>query len=117
MNVQKKQFGLLQIGIVILTFATALIHFSLALPSQMPFNLLFGLNGAGYLALLAGLYLNLPIVSQYRSLVRILFIVYTLVTIILFFVMNDTYGTFGLITKGIEALLVILLIVEKPQKT
>jgi hypothetical protein len=116
MSTQRARFGLLQMGIAVLTIATALIHFSLTLPSPMPFNLVFGLNGLGYLALLAGLYMNLPVVSRYRSLVRLLFIAYTLVTIILFFVMNTTYGTFGLITKAIEAVLVVLLIMEKPDK-
>jgi hypothetical protein len=114
MSVQRRRFGLVQIGIIVLAAATALIHLGLAIPSPWPFNLLFALNGLGYLALLAGLYANLPVISHRRSLVRLLFIAYTLLTIALFFIMNTTYGTFGLITKAIEVLLVILLIIEKP---
>jgi hypothetical protein len=112
-TIGRSRFGFLQVGIILLTLATAIIHFGLAVPAQWPFNLLFALNGAGYLALLAGLYLRFPVLKRNRHWVRLLFIAYTLLTIILFFVMNTTYGTFGLITKAIEAILIVLLAYEK----
>jgi hypothetical protein len=112
-TIRRSRFGFLQIGIILLTLATAAIHVGLAIPSEWPFNLLFALNGAGYLALLAGLYLRLPVLRRNRHWVRLLFIAYTLLTILLFFVMNATYGTFGLITKAIEAILIVLLVFKK----
>jgi hypothetical protein len=116
MSADIKRFDLLRISIIGLGLAAALIHLGLALPSEWPFSLLFTLNGLGYLVLLAGLYLNVPVVTDYRGAVRLLFVLYTLVTIALFFVLNTTYGTFGLITKGIEALLVVSLLIEYYQK-
>jgi hypothetical protein len=114
---RRTRFDLLNIGIIVLTAATAVIHLGMAIPSPWPFNLLFALNGMGYLALLAGLYLKLPVIGRRPHLVRLLFIAYTLTTIVLFFVMNTTYGTFGLVTKAIEALLVVLLIFIKPDRS
>jgi hypothetical protein len=116
MSTHRKRFGFIRISIIGLALAAALIHLGLALPSAWPFSFVFAMNGIGYLALLAGLYLELPVVTRYRGAVRLLFVLYTLVTIALFFVMNTTYGTFGLVTKGIEVLLVVSLLIEYYQK-
>jgi hypothetical protein len=116
-TIGRKRFGKLQIGIISLTVATAVIHFGLAVPSPWPFNLLFALNSIGYLVLLAGLYLKLPVIGRRPNLFRLLLIAYTLTTIVLFFVMNTTYGIFGLVTKALEALLVVLLFLEKPDRS
>jgi hypothetical protein len=56
--------GLLQIGIIVLTLATAIIHLQLVFPS-----VLFILNGLGYLGLLGALYLPIPQLAGYRPLV------------------------------------------------
>jgi uncharacterized membrane protein len=114
MDFKKERNSYVKIGVILLTLATALIHLGLAVSSSWPFNLLFALNGLGYLALLSGFYLKLPVVHRVRDLVWLLFILFTLTTIGLFFIMNTTYGTFGLITKAVEGVLVILLIMEKP---
>lgn len=64
-------------GIVVLTLATALIHFWLGIalgpPGLAPFPLLFYLNGLGYLVLLAALYL--PSLRAVRQRIRCLLIV------------------------------------------
>jgi hypothetical protein len=114
MGLIKKRNSYIKIGVILFTLATAFIHLGLAVSSSWPFNLLFALNGLGYLALLSGFYLKLPVVYRVRDLVWLLFILFTLTTIGLFFIMNTTYGAFGLITKAVEGVLVILLIMEKP---
>jgi hypothetical protein len=105
--------GNIQKGVIALTVLTALIHLALAFQFS---DTLFYLNGFGYLALMAGLYF-VPQLAPYRWFLRWGLIDYTLLTIVLFFVMNagGTYGLLGLLTKAIEIGLVVLLLVESRQ--
>ena len=107
------RFGWVQVGIVILALATALIHFSLSL--SMGFDLLFTLNGLGYLALLAALFLTIPFLSRYRPILRILMILFTLVTIVAW-VFLGARNTIGYVDKLIEVALVILLWLDRDRE-
>jgi hypothetical protein len=104
-------FGPLQIGIIALTLATALIHFSLLFPDT-----LFILNGLGYLALLAAYFLPLPFLRANRGLIRWVFIGFTAATIIAWLVMGDkswANGWLGYVTKAIEVVLIALLLSDR----
>jgi hypothetical protein len=108
----KTQFGPVQVGIVILTLATALIHFYLnVLMGKL--DVLFTLNGLGYLALLAALFLPLPLVSRYRPLVRWAMIAFTLLTIVAWVVLGAR-DVLGYVDKVIEVALVVLLLLHRP---
>jgi hypothetical protein len=96
----------LRAGIVLLTMATALIHLQLAFPDPA-----FILNGLGYLTLLAALYLPIPRVARYRSIVRWALIGYTALTIFLWILLGAR-TPIGYIDKIIEILLILLLLVE-----
>jgi len=111
MKQQKVQIGLLQVGIIILTIATALIHFSLVFPSG-----LFILNGLGYLVLLAALYLPLAQLAEYRGVVRWILMGYTALTIILWIIMGSRISI-AYINKIIEVVLIILLWMKNRAKT
>jgi len=102
--------GPLQIGVMVLTALTAIIHLILAVPD----NYLFYLNGLGYLGLGAALYF-LPQFASRRSMVRWALMGYTAVTIVLFFIFNAEtgYGTLGLIDKVIEVALIVLLWLDR----
>jgi hypothetical protein len=95
------------IGIIILTILTALIHITLAEP-------LLILNGLGYLALLAALYL--PLFKRWQRFVRWVFAGYILLTIVLYFVFHPNgawqQDGLGLVTKLIELILLLLLIYD-----
>lgn len=109
----RTQFGTIQIGIVILTLITTVIHLILGIQTN---NTLFILNGIGYLGLLAALYLPLDFLVGLRDLVRWVLIGYAAVTIVLFFVFNGA-GAFssvlGLITKVVEVVLIVLLWMDR----
>ncbi len=110
MNTNKSNFGALQIGIFILTMTTALIHISLLFP-----DVLFILNGLGYLTLLAVYFLPIGMFQERRNLVRWAFIVFTGLTILGWVAIGDKSwpgGGLGYLTKLIEVLLIILLVVE-----
>ena len=96
----------LQAGIVLLTLATALIHLQLAFPDPV-----FILNGLGYLALLAALYLPIPQVARYRNAVRWVLIGYTALTIFLWILFGARIPI-GYIDKAIEVALIALLLLE-----
>ncbi len=101
-----------RIVISILALLTAGIHFSLLFP-----DLLFILNGLGYLTLLAAYLLPVPIARDNRGLVRWVFIGFTAVTIIAWIVIGDKSwpaGAVGYVTKAIEVLLVIALLRDRP---
>ena len=75
----------LQIGIVVLfTLGTMLIHFSLNFPDPA-----FILNGLGYLALLAGLYLPLPQLARYRNAVQWPLVGYAALAIFLWILLGE----------------------------
>jgi hypothetical protein len=96
----------LRAGIVLLTFGTALIHLQLDFPDPV-----FILNGLGYLTLLAALYLPIPRIARYRTLVRLVLIGYAAFTIFLW-VLLGMRTPVGYIDKAIEVALIALLLVE-----
>ncbi len=106
MKIGSIEFRPAQIGIIVLTLLTALIHFSLAQP-------LFILNGLGYLALLAAYFLPWSFLQRWHRVIRWLFAGYILLTIVLFFLFNADgswqNNWLGLITKLIEVILLLLL--------
>lgn len=107
MNSVQTKFGAMQIGITLLTLATAVIHFTLLFP-----DLLFILNGLGYLALLAAYFLPLPVVKENRRLVRWAFMGFAGVSILAWVAIGDKSwpdGALGYITKLIEIALIALL--------
>ena len=101
--------GVVQIGIIAMTLITAFIHFYI---NATLGGFLFILNGLGYLALLAALFLPLPFVRDHRPLVRWLFIGYTLLTIILWVVMGSR-TSLAYVDKAAEVILVILLWLDR----
>jgi hypothetical protein len=94
----------LRVGVVLLTLATALIHLQLAFPDPV-----FILNGLGYLALLAALYL--PQAARYRNVVRWVLVGYAALTIFLW-VLLGARTPIGYIDKAIEIALISLLLLE-----
>ena len=111
MDEKSSRLSAVQIGIILTTLATALIHFSLLFP-----DVLFILNGLGYLTLLAAYFLPIDLARNNHNLVRWLFVVFVLVTILAWIVMGDKSwpaGNLGYLTKLIEIVLIILLLVDR----
>lgn len=104
-----KNIGPLQITIILLAVATALIHIVLAIPESL---VMFYLNGLGYLVLVTALYL--PQLSKWQKLTRWALITFTLVTI-LGWVFVGERNMIAYIDKLIEAALVVLLLIEARQ--
>jgi hypothetical protein len=110
----RTQLGPIQVGIILLTLATASIHLYLSseiFASGMN-GTLFILNGLGYLALLAGLFLPIPIVKNYRPAVRILLMVFTGITILAWAAVGAR-DAWGFSDKAIEIILLILLWLDR----
>ncbi|MDP9412199.1 MAG: hypothetical protein M3R38_18680 [Actinomycetota bacterium] len=96
----------LRVGIVLLTLGAALIHLQLAFPDPA-----FILNGLGYLALLAALYLPVPRLARYRNAVRWALIGYTALTIFLWILLGAR-TPIGYTAVAIEVALIALLLLE-----
>jgi hypothetical protein len=96
----------LRVGIVLLTLCAALIHLQLAFPDPA-----FILNGLGYLALLAALYLPVPRLERYRNAVRWALIGYTALTIFLWILLGAR-TPIGYTAVAIEVALITLLLLE-----
>ena len=96
----------LRVSIVLLTLATALIHLQLAFPDPA-----FILNGLGYLALLAALYLPVLRLARYRNIVRWVLIGFTALTILLWILLGAR-TPIGYIDKAIEIALILLLLLD-----
>ena len=104
------QIGPLQIGIILLAVATALIHLLVIIPPGP----VFILNALGYLGLVAALYLPIKQLAGRRRPIRWVLIAYTALTILLW-VLAGTRDTVAYIDKAVEVLLIVLLVVEDRQ--
>ncbi len=89
--------------IILLTIATALVHFTLIFPDPV-----FMLNGLGYLVLVAALYVPLPELSGRRTQIRWVLMAYTALTVLLWAFMGAR-ATIAYIDKLIELILIVLL--------
>jgi hypothetical protein len=103
-----------QYGIILFTLATAVLHIML-----FP-DIMFTLNGLGYLALLAAYFLPIPFLQQRHNLVWWALVGYTTLTIILWAVMGDknfvagTSSATGYYAKAAELLLLAFLFADRP---
>lgn len=102
--------GYVQVGIMALTLITAFIHLFLNFPDG-----LFILNALGYVALLILLYIPVQSIADSRPTIRWVLLGYTLLTIVLWLVMGAKQTPLEYVTKIVEVLLVLLLIVESRQ--
>lgn len=103
----------IRLGIIFLTVATAVVHLYLGFQG-LP---LFVLNGLGYLALLAALYLPVPQLAPYQNIIRWVLIGYTALTIVLWLVITGGQSNAtGYIDKVVELLLIGLLLAETRQR-
>lgn len=109
----QSRLGGLQIAILLLVVATALVHLWKGI-SGGP-DLMFLANGIGYLALGAAAYLPIAALANFRTLARWALLAFTLVTIGGWVLIGER-STIGYVDKVIEVLLVILLIVDVRRK-
>jgi hypothetical protein len=106
----------LRLAITLLAVATALIHWSL-LVIMGRFDLIFFLNGVGYLALTFAYLTDRPLGATRRPLLHGLFIAYTAVTVLAWLAIGEknpatTLGALGYIDKIIEILLIVALVIS-----
>jgi len=88
---------------------TALIHLVLLNVGMGTIDPLFTLNGLGYLALLAALLLDVPVVSKQQAVVHWAFMGFAAVTILAWVIMGRPYTVLGYITKLDELVLIAAL--------
>ena len=110
MSQTQSRFGAMQVGIIVLAIITAIVHLYLAI-FQMHNDLLFILNGLGYLGLAGLLYLPLPMLASYRGIVRWVFIVFSAVTVMAW-VLIGSRDLLAYVTKVVEVALIALLYLE-----
>jgi hypothetical protein len=104
MSENKSATRIVLLVIIILTLATAVIHFRLAFP-----KLIFILNAIGYVGLL-GLFL-LPQLRKYRPITRILLMGFTAITIIAWVAIGPRMSI-AYIDKAMEIVLILALIID-----
>lgn len=103
----------LQYGMILATLVTAYLHLSL-----YP-DIMFTLNGLGYLGLLGAYFLPMPMFQQNHKMVWWALFGYTALTIILWVVMGDktfvagTDSATGYYAKVAEALLMLFMWADK----
>jgi len=107
----KRNIGPIQIGIILLTLGTAIIHLYLGIPNNMT---MFILNGIGYIVLLIALFL--PQLGRYNNIVRWILIAYIAITIVAW-VFIGARTNIGYLDKVIEIALIVLLIIDSRLKS
>ena len=110
METTRIRIGLMQVVIILLALIAAGIHLSLLFP-----DVIFILNGLGYLGLTAAYFLRLPIpfLQDRKRLVRFALIGYTALTLILWLAIGEQ-TPLGIFTAAIEVLLIVLLLFQRP---
>ena len=98
----------LRYAILVLGLITGVIH-TVILPSLGFEWLLMPLNGIGFIILTGLVFFDPAFLSGQRKWIIYLFLAYTLITIVGYFVVNSSYDTIGIITKVDEVLLTIAL--------
>jgi hypothetical protein len=106
MNTSRQTLNALDYAIILLTVATAAIHFTLVFPSAM-----FIINALGYLALLAALYLPIPGLPFDRDKVRGALIGYTAFTVGAW-LFTGSRIPIAYLDKVIEVTLIALLVIQ-----
>lgn len=102
-------------GIILFTLATAFLHIVL-----YP-DIMFTLNGLGYLGLLGAYFLPISFFQQRHNLVWWALVGYTALTIILWVIMGDktfaagTSSATGYYAKATEVILLAFLFADKPK--
>ncbi|HEU0292268.1 MAG TPA: hypothetical protein VFR47_06005 [Anaerolineales bacterium] len=102
-------------GIILAALATAILHITL-----YP-DIMFTLNGLGYLGLLGAYFLPIAFFQQRHNLVWWALVGYTALTIVLWVIMGDktfvagTSSATGYYAKAAEVLLLIFLWLDKPR--
>ena len=124
--------GFLQIGIIVLTILTAVIHLYLGIhqfslmaaaagprgsfsgvmsSTRLMLGVLFILNFVGYMVLVVALYL--PALQHFQRLTRWLLIGFTALTILLWYLIARSYPVMmDYLDKSIEVALIALLLIE-----
>ena len=113
MATSQTKLGWVQFGIIITAVITAVIHLYLGIKFS---DILFILNGIGYLALLTGLFIQVSMTQKNRSLIRWVLMGFTAVTIIAWLAIGDKSwpsGALGYITKLDEIILLALLWMDR----
>jgi hypothetical protein len=103
MSKQSLRYAILVLGLI-----TGVIH-TVILPLLGFEWLLMPLNGLGFIVLTGLVFFEPAFLSGQRKLIIYLFLAYTLVTIVGYFVVNSAYDLIGIITKVDEVLLMIAL--------
>jgi hypothetical protein len=97
----------LRSAILIFGLVTGIIH--AVILNVLEFDWLMLLNGLGFLTLTWVVFTNPGFLKGQRVIIHYFFMLFTLVTIVGFFVLNDSYGVLGIIAKVDEFLLLISL--------
>ncbi|MBA4398460.1 MAG: hypothetical protein C0396_01075 [Anaerolinea sp.] len=110
METTRIRIGVMQAVIILLALIAAGIHLSLLFP-----DVIFILNGLGYLGLTAAYFLQLPVpfLQDRKRLVRFALIGYTALTLILWLAIGEQ-TPLGIFTAAIEVLLIVLLLFQRP---
>ena len=110
MNLTGKQYGIILFAVI-----TAILHITL-LP-----DIMFALNGLGYLGLLGAYFLPISFFQQRHNLVWWALVGYTALTIVLWVVMGEknfaasTSSMIGYYAKAAELFLIGFLLADKPK--
>jgi hypothetical protein len=111
----------LNVLIVLLTLATAAVHFSFFARNPSGSELIYALNALGYVTLLILLFAPVRRLDQWHQAVRRILMAYAATTIVAYIVFGLTTGDWtaplGPITKLIEVILIGLLWWQDQQQT
>ena len=110
----------LRVAIIVLAAVTAIVHLALGISGIVSgwggaLGIAFVLNGVGYFALLAALFVpGVPVFGDNRAAAHYVMILYAALTFVLFFVFNgfSDIGPAAIVSKLAELLLIIATVLH-----
>ncbi len=116
----RPRIGLVQVGVILMALVTAGIHLYYDIyiedPARPGFWLFLG-NVIGFVVLPAALYLPIPLVEQFRRVVRTALIAQATASVISFLyvylvILQISFDRLGLVAKAAEILVIVLLAID-----
>jgi hypothetical protein len=117
MQASSRKISGLYILLMIAVVITAIVHLSLGSDFLTnPGDIMFLLNGIGYIVLTVLFIFPIAWTQPYHEIIRWVLVGYTVLTIILWVVMNGKIEPVGIITKLSELAIIVILIIDRPKK-
>lgn len=117
MQASSGKIGVIQVLLIVAALVTGFIHLGLGSDFLAnPGDIMFLLNGIGFIGLTGLFVLPIARVRPYHETVRWVLVGYALLTIVLWVFINGKLDVVGIVAKLSELLIIVVLLIDRARK-